>query len=111
MSSPHDETQPIPRAARPYGAPLPGMAPGRPGTVPRSAQEPRPGTRARRSPRRRSRGPSRVTAGIGRALCVPARAVASRWDDVWPPIVGIFIGSVLASVACVLVFTAWFRWF
>lgn len=119
-----DDTQPIawPTAWRAPGAPLPGMTPPEPGTGPRSAQEPAPGTRARHAPRRRSRGPRSATAGYAgrlratggglvRAPGTLARAVASRWDDIWPPIVGIFLGSLLAAIALVVVFSAWLRWF
>lgn len=107
MTSPHDETQPIPRVRRPGGQPLPGMAPPEPGTVPRSAWRGRAGTRARRAAPRRSRGPRSVAAAIGRAPATLARAVVARWDDIWPPVVGIFLGSLLAAIALVIVFSVW----
>jgi len=118
MVGPEDETQPVQRVSPGDTQEIPQQ---RPEKGHGSAWEPAPGTRARHRGSRRSVAPSRPGAGyawplrcLRRAAAAPgavARALADRWDDIWPPMVGIFFGCLAGGSALVLIFTVAFRYF
>lgn len=88
-----------------------------------SAWEDRPGPGARRSTPRRSETPRSARAGHtpawatrrarlvraararGRVALTPARALAARWDEIWPPMLGILFGFMTGGVALVMLFS------
>lgn len=118
MVGPEDETQPIKRVPPDVTQEIPQQKPEK---GPPGAQEGAAGTRARHRGSRRSVPPSRPGAGyawplryLRRAAAAPgavAHALADRWDDIWPPMVGIFFGCLAGATALVIVFSIAFRFF
>lgn len=83
----------------------------RPEKAPRSAWEQPGGHEYRRRHARPPEPPRSAGTGyagrggtLGRVAGAPVRAVAARWDDIWPPVVGIFTGCLLGGSAIILVY-------